>query len=77
MKEEIINVIAKLDNGSHSSNQLQGADEALFEIFKKNIEALRITEDEHPHLSERMDDFHSGFNTARLIFQNKIDELLK
>lgn len=37
MKHEIINIIAKLDNGSHSSNQLQGVDEALLEIFKKEI----------------------------------------
>lgn len=37
MKNRIINIIAKLDNGSHSSNQLQGVDEALFELFNKEI----------------------------------------
>jgi Tfp pilus assembly ATPase PilU len=37
MKNKIISIIAKLDNGSHSSNQLQGADEALYKLFKNEI----------------------------------------
>ena len=35
VKHKIIAIIAKLDNGSHSSNQLQGADEALFKLFEE------------------------------------------
>jgi len=37
-KFKIINIIGKLDNGSHSSNQLQGVDEALTELFSDQIQ---------------------------------------
>lgn len=42
VKHEIMSIIAKLDNGSHSSNQLQGVDESLFKLFEErcNISAL-------------------------------------
>jgi hypothetical protein len=33
IKNRIISIIAKLDNGTHSANQLQGIDEALIELF--------------------------------------------
>lgn len=36
-REQIISIIAKLDNGSHSSNQLQGADEEIVEVFSKAL----------------------------------------
>ena len=41
LRHEITNIIAKLDNGSHSSNQLQGVDEALFDLFKQYAAQLR------------------------------------
>ena len=41
MKNKIINIIAKLDNGSHSSNQLQGVDEALTELFDTEINKFK------------------------------------
>lgn len=40
MKGKIINIIAKLDNGSHSSDQLKGVDEALFELFHDHVEKI-------------------------------------
>lgn len=40
IKSQIISIIAKLDNGSHSANQLQGADEALVELFENTIKDL-------------------------------------
>ncbi len=40
-KDKIINIIAKLDNGSHSSSQLQGVDEALTKLFESAIDATR------------------------------------
>ncbi len=36
-KSKVINIVAKLDNGSHSSNQLQGVDEALNELIAAQI----------------------------------------
>jgi septal ring factor EnvC (AmiA/AmiB activator) len=33
IKNRIVSIIAKLDNGTHSANQLQGIDEALIELF--------------------------------------------
>lgn len=39
-RSQIINIIAKLDNGSHSSNQLQGADEALTELFASQLQSI-------------------------------------
>ena len=41
VKNQIINIIAKLDNGSHSSNQLQGVDEALLEVLHKREREVR------------------------------------
>lgn len=41
IKSKIFNIIAKLDNGSHSSNQLQGADEALYELFLSHLTTER------------------------------------
>lgn len=41
LKGKIINIIAKLDNGSHSANQLQGADEALAELFHSELERTK------------------------------------
>lgn len=40
-KEEIFSIIGKLDNGSHSSNQLQGADEELTLLIEKTLEQQR------------------------------------
>lgn len=37
MKNKIISIIAKLDNGSHSSNQLQGVDESLTNLFVEEL----------------------------------------
>lgn len=37
VKSKIFNIVAKLDNGSHSSNQLQGVDEALTELFTDSL----------------------------------------
>lgn len=37
MKNKIISIIAKLDNGSHSSNQLQGVDESLTNLFDEEL----------------------------------------
>lgn len=49
LRSKIINIIAKLDNGSHSSNQLQGVDEALTELFAaeraeliRKVESMKI-----------------------------------
>ena len=39
IKTKIFAVIAKFDNGTHSSNQLQGADEELLKIFEDGIQA--------------------------------------
>lgn len=36
-KKGIYNIIAKLDNGTHSSNQLQGTDEALWNWHKQSL----------------------------------------
>lgn len=36
-ESEVIRIIAKLDNGSHSSNQLQGIDETLGRIISKTL----------------------------------------
>jgi hypothetical protein len=33
--EEVIPLVAKLDNGSHSSNQLQGVDEAITDLITR------------------------------------------
>ncbi len=41
IKSEIIRIIAKLDNGSHSSNQLQGIDETLTAIFYAHLKELK------------------------------------
>jgi hypothetical protein len=41
LHSEIISIVAKLDNGSHSSNQLQGADEALVELFEREIDKYK------------------------------------
>jgi hypothetical protein len=41
VKSEIIRIIAKLDNGSHSSNQLQGIDETLTAIFYAHLKELK------------------------------------
>lgn len=44
LKSAIFSIITKLDNGSHSSSQLQGVDEALLELLlsyhAKEIEDL-------------------------------------
>jgi hypothetical protein len=40
-KSEIYNIISKLDNGSHPSNQLQGVDEALVELFERELEKYK------------------------------------
>jgi hypothetical protein len=37
IKNEIIRIIGKLDNGSHSSNQLQGIDESLTKLFEEEV----------------------------------------
>ena len=37
MKNKIINMIAKLDNGPHSSDQLQGIDEALTILLETEV----------------------------------------
>lgn len=37
IKHKIVSIVAGLDNGSHSSNQLQGVDEALFKIFDEVV----------------------------------------
>lgn len=41
IKSEIIRIIAKLDNGSHSSNKLQGIDETLTAIFYAHLKELK------------------------------------
>lgn len=43
IEHEIITIIAKLDNGSHSSNQLQGADEELSQLFFLRKEKLKAS----------------------------------
>lgn len=40
MKNKIISIIAKLDNGSHSSNQLRGVDELLTDLFSDEISKI-------------------------------------
>lgn len=45
IKSKIFTIIAKLDNGSHSANQLQGADEALYELFiQREAEIVKTVE---------------------------------
>jgi len=39
-KHSIINIVAMLDNGSHSSSQLQAADEALSKLFHANQQTI-------------------------------------
>lgn len=41
MKNKIIAIIAKLDNGSHSSNQLQGVDESLTNLFYTELVEIK------------------------------------
>lgn len=41
MKHKIIDIIAKLDNGSHSSNQLQGIDETLTALFYEELAEIK------------------------------------
>lgn len=41
IKHEIIRIIGKLDNGSHSSNQLQGIDETLTALFYAYLKELK------------------------------------
>lgn len=41
IQQEIINIIGKLDNGSHSSSQLQGTDEALYDVFEREIDKYK------------------------------------
>lgn len=36
MQHEIINIIAKLDNGSHSASQLEAVDRELLALFNKH-----------------------------------------
>jgi len=36
-KSKLFNIVAKLDNGSHSANQLQGIDEAVSELIQSQI----------------------------------------
>jgi len=37
IRRKIQMLVGKLDNGSHSSNALQGLDEELFELFKQAL----------------------------------------
>lgn len=41
-KSRIINTIAKLDNGSHSSSQLQAVDEYLTGVFNDAVRSARL-----------------------------------
>lgn len=41
LKNEIIRIIGKLDNGSHSSDQLQGIDETLVALFYAHLKELK------------------------------------
>ena len=39
---EIIDLISRLDNGSHASSQLQATDEALLALYKKHLKFDRL-----------------------------------
>lgn len=41
LKSSIFGIIAKLDNGSHSANQLQGVDEELLKLFSQALTEQR------------------------------------
>ena len=40
-KGKVFNIVAKLDNGSHSANQLQGIDEAITALIQKLLQTAR------------------------------------
>lgn len=41
IKNEIIRIIGKLDNGSHSSNQLKGIEETLTALFYAHLKEIK------------------------------------
>lgn len=71
VKSEIIRIIAKLDNGSHSSNQLQGIDETLTAIFYAHLKELKN------QIIEKST-FESGVSSNGLyqIYKDDLDSIL-
>lgn len=78
-KSKIINIIAKLDNGSHSSNQLQGIDEALTELFTAQFQSI-ITEVEQSKiisdfpLNPFESSYNKGIDTSLTIIKSKMEK---
>jgi len=81
IKGRIINIIAKLDNGSHSSNQLQGIDESLFELFSSGLISFLescLPEESHKSpaaLDEDYDKWASGYNACLAEIKSNIEKL--
>ena len=67
-KKGIYTIIAKLDNGSHSSSQLQGVDEALWNWHKQSlkqfIDELIASEQEYVDIINKNDN-GTKFRTYR------------
>ncbi len=87
---KIINIIGNLDNGSHSSSQLQGADEALTELFKdllsqsnqeivKEIQELKMSKAGYISSMSSIKNHYEakGWNRAVDGVNGKIDKLLE
>ncbi len=86
MSEEITNgirnLIAKLDNGSHSSSQLQAIDEALTDLFsqalqKRDEAIIKMLENTDVQMSVNGDVSKDEIAMAKFIYKAHIKHIIK